>query len=254
MHRRTALVALLVTLFIAGCGGGSSNSTTDRPTLRVSAASSLTTAFTAYGKAFAPAQVSSQFAASDALAAQIEGGARPDVYAAANDILPAKLHAEGLVTVPVAFATNRLVLAVPAGSPITGLDGIGAHGVTLAVGAAGVPIGDYTAKVLARLPATERQAIERNVRSREPDVASIAARVREGAVDAGFVYATDVRAAKGTLRAIELPAALQPTVVYGAAVVRGSAHPEQAAAFVAGLRRGAGAAALRAAGFGPPPR
>jgi ABC-type molybdate transport system substrate-binding protein len=53
------------------------------------------------------------------------------------------------------------------------------------------------------------------------------------------------------VRAIQLPAALQPRVGYAAAVVRGSAHLPQARAFVAGLLRGAGRADLTANGFLP---
>ena len=91
------------------------------------------------------------------------------------------------------------------------------------------------------------------MRSEEPDVAGIVGKLAQGAVDAGFVYATDVAAAGGALRGIALPARLEPQVAYAAAVVRNAPHPAQARAFVAGLARGAGAQALRAAGFEPPP-
>ena len=91
------------------------------------------------------------------------------------------------------------------------------------------------------------------MRSEEPDVAGITGKLTQGAVDAGFLYASDVRATDDKLRAIELPDALQPTVAYGVAVVKGAKQREQARAFVAGLLDGAGADALRAAGFEPPP-
>jgi hypothetical protein len=42
-------------------------------------------------------------------------------------------------------------------------------------------------------------------------------------------------------------------VTYGAGVVRGSGQPDLAGKFVAGLRRGDCARALKAAGFGPAP-
>jgi molybdate transport system substrate-binding protein len=74
-----------------------------------------------------------------------------------------------------------------------------------------------------------------------------------GAVEAGFVYLTDVVATRGKLRAIELPARLRPAVVYAVAVVRGAPHANEARAFVAGLNGPRGRAALRAAGFGPAP-
>ena len=45
------------------------------------------------------------FAGSDELAAQIRGGAKPDVYAAANAKLPRALNREGLLGAPVAFAS-----------------------------------------------------------------------------------------------------------------------------------------------------
>src|SRR5439155_14649472 len=87
-----------------------------KPRLRVSAAASLKSAFTAYAAGFSQARTSMSFAASDQLAAQIRAGARPDVFAAANAKLPDALFADGLVRRPVAFARNRLVIAVPAGS------------------------------------------------------------------------------------------------------------------------------------------
>ena len=249
MRRRALSLALVAALAAAaGCGGGSGP-----PALKVSAAASLKAALTRYaGEGGARAAFS--FAGSDELAAQIRAGGRPDVFAAANSRLPEELFAAGRLERPVPFATNRLVLAVPAASEIATVAGAGRPGVAVAVGAPRVPVGAYTREVLARLgPATAR-AILANVRSEEPDAGSIVAKLTQGGAEAGFVYVTDVRASAGRLRAVAIPARFQPTVVYSAAVVRGSAHPAQARAFVDGLLEGAGAAALRAAGFGPPPR
>ena len=72
-------------------------------------------------------------------------------------------------------------------------------------------------------------------------MAGITGKLTQGAVDAGFLYASDVRATDDKLKAIELPDALQPTVAYGVAVVKGAKQPEQAKAFIAGLLDGAGA-------------
>jgi len=125
--------------------------------------------------------------------------------------------------------------------------------VTIAIGAKDVPVGSYTRTVLDKLPASQRQAILANVRSEEPDVAGISGKLTQGAVDAGFLYISDVRASDGKLKAIELPTRLQPSVAYGVAVVKGAKHPDQARAFIAGLLNGAGAKALKNAGFEPPP-
>ncbi|MEA2306118.1 MAG: molybdate transport system substrate-binding protein [Solirubrobacteraceae bacterium] len=246
-------VTVLATLPLAGCGGDASTSATSRPDLKVSAAASLQRALTAYGEGFDQARARFSFAGSDELAAQIRAGGRPDVYAAANAKLPDALHAEGLVDAPVAFARNRLTLAVPAhGGRVASLADLARPGVTLAIGSPTVPIGAYTRTVLDRLPAGEGKAILANARSQEPDVAGIVGKVSQGAVDAGFVYVSDVRASKGALKAIALPDRLQPEVTYEAAVVRGTRHAAAARAFVAGLVAGAGQRALLAAGFLPP--
>ena len=84
--------------------------------------------------------------------------------------------------------------------------------------------------MLAKLGPAERKAILGNVRSEEPDVTGIVGKLTEGAVDAGFTYVTDVQATDGKLKAIQLPASLQPVVAYGVAVVKGTGHPVQAAA------------------------
>lgn len=246
-----ALAALTaLTLLVTACGGGDGSG---RPELTVSAAASLNQAFTAYGKQFDDATVRFSFAGSDELAAQIEQGVKPDVYAAANTKLPDQLHAKGLVAKPVVFAGNRLVLAVPKGSAIRSLADVEQPGVKLAVGSPAVPVGSYTRTVLDQLPASERDAVLANVRSEEPDVAGIVGKLTQGAVDAGFVYVSDVHGTDGKLEAIALPARLQPSVAYGIAVVEGAKHPQEARAFIDGLVSGAGRDALEGAGFEPPP-
>jgi molybdate transport system substrate-binding protein len=127
-------------------------------------------------------------------------------------------------------------------------------GVKLAIGSATVPIGSYTRQVLSGLPGAERNRILANVRTAEPDVAGIIGKLTQGAVSAGFVYETDVEAAGGSLKAIRLPARLQPTVVYAAAIVKGTRHHEQAKQFIDGLVGGTGQDDLRKAGFLPLPR
>ena len=247
-------LTLAATLGLAACGGGDDNgSGGDRPRLVVSAASSMTEALTACAPKFERATVRLSFAGSDELAAQIRQGLKPDVFAAANTILPRDLNDEGLLSTPVEFATNELVLAVPRDSDIRSLDDLSRDGVKIAIGSGSVPIGSYTRDVLSRLPKAESEAILGNVRSNEPDVKGIVGKLTQGAADAGFVYVTDVNATDGKLTAIALPNDLQPTATYAAGVVKGANQPAEAHAFVDGLLHGACAEELDKAGFGAAP-
>jgi molybdate transport system substrate-binding protein len=242
------LVLLLPLLLLAGCGGGSGGQ------LRVDAAASLTDVF----RQLDP-KASFEFAGSDQLAFQLEQGAKADVYASASPKYPQKLYVEKLVEQPRAFATNSLVLIVPRGDPgqVTGLGSLLDPAVKLVEGAKGVPVGDYTRKVLAsycgrvRLPPGAKCPAARVV-SEEQDVKGVVAKVALGEADAGFAYVTDVQAAGGKVRAIALDPILQPTVSYQLAVVRGAKHREAAERFVALVTGPRGRAALKAAGFGLP--
>ncbi len=248
--RRATIAAVAALALLAGVLAGCGSSQKD---LTVSAAASLQSAFTEYAKTLKNMKVHYSFAGSDALAAQIEQGVHPDVFASANTKLPAALYAKHLVEKPVVFAGNRLVLAVPAGSDIHSIADLAKPGTTIAVGTATVPVGTYTETVLGRLPPAVKAQITKNIRDREPDVTGIVGKLSEGAVDAGFLYATDVKAAGGKLEAIALPAALEPGVAYGIAVVSGTSHATQAREFIDGLLHGEGRSELRKAGFLVPP-
>ena len=253
MRRRPALALLGLCALVAGCADDAGGAGGGTPRLVVSAAASMKDALGACAPRFSGADVKLSFAGSDELAAQIRQGLKPDVFASANTKLPDALHAEGKLSDAVKFATNSLVLAVPADSQLRSLDDIARPGVKLAIGSGGVPIGSYTREVLARLPAAKSEAVLANVRSNEPDVSGIVGKLTQGAVDAGFVYRSDVEATEGRTQAIALPARLQPTVVYAAGVVTGAKQPRAARRFVEGLRSGGCAGALEQAGFGPPP-
>jgi molybdate transport system substrate-binding protein len=250
--RRLAALAALLGLVLSACGDDDT-ATADKPRLVVSAAASMTEALEACTPSFEGATLRLSFAGSDELAAQIRQGLKPDVFAAANTRLPAELHEEGRLDEPAEFATNELVIAVPADSSVRSIDELGAPGLKLAIGSESVPIGSYTRETLAKLPAAREQAILANVRSNEPDVKGIVGKLTQGAADAGFVYVTDVNAANGELKAVKLPKELEPEVTYAAGVVVGAREPVQARAFVDGLLDGPCADALADAGFGPAP-
>jgi molybdate transport system substrate-binding protein len=237
----SALVAAVALFVLAGCGGG------DDSELRISAASSLR-ALSEYDSG----NVRISYGGSDDLAAQIRQGVDVDVYAAANTELPDQLYREGLVEKPVVFVANRLVIAVRPGSDIDSVDDLAGPGTKVAIGSKSVPVGKYAREVVARL-GDGGDRILSNVRAEEPDVKGVVGKVATGAVDAGFVYITDVAASDGRIRAVELPEDLQPSVNYAAAVVKRSGDAEAARAYVRGLAGdGEGARILREAGFEPP--
>lgn len=252
-HFSTARAALrlvpvaFAALALSGCGSGG-----EEATLTVLGASSLTEALGRYGDGFAGATVRSSFAGSDQLAAQIRQGARADVFASADTAYPAELHREGLAEQPVVFARNRLVAVTSKSSDLTSLADLARPGTKIVIGDSSVPVGEYTREVLGRLPAAERAAILDNVRSEEPEVSSVLAKVVDGAAEAGFVYVTDARTVTGEVRTLAIPNRLQPDVAYAAAVLSDSAEPELARRYLEGLLHGRGAAELHEAGFLPP--
>ena len=255
------LVIALALFGAAGCGPASSPTT-----LTVLAAASLRDAFraigTAYSSTHAGITLTFSFDASSTLRAQVEQGAPVDLFASADVANPDQLVNAGRTIGPaVPFAGNRLALIVPAANPagIAAPADIGRPGVKVLTASPNVPIAMYATKVIANLAAEPgaaagfAAAVERNIVSREDNVAAVVAKVVLDEADAGFVYATDARAAGATVRIIQLPDRDNVTATYAAVVVRQAQDPVAAAAFVAWLASPGGQAVLAPFGFTAPP-
>lgn len=226
--------------------------------LTVSAAASLTNAFSALGPLFqaryAGTTVVFNFAASDTLLAQIAKGAPVDVFAAADQDAMDRAERQQLL-VPGSrrdFVGNALVMIVPVdGAPgITAPADLQRPGIRrVAIGnPASVPVGRYAKGALqaaglwaglepkAVLAQSVRQALDY---------------VARGEVDAGFVYATDAAIARGKVTvALRIPSTTP--ITYPIAVVAHSKHANEARAFIAFVRSARGRALLADAGFRAP--
>jgi molybdate transport system substrate-binding protein len=216
----------------------------------VYAASSLSDAFPAL-----TGSATYNFAASNTLQAQIERGAPADVFASASPKEAQALYAEGRCARPVTFATNTLVLLVPASNPghVRSVYTLRAGGRRISIGNAGVPVGAYTRRLLARLHLSS--ILTRNTVSQESNVSQVTSKVALGSADAGFVYRTDARAAGRRVRALTLPRYAQPPVRYQlCAVKRRGANTTAAQAFIRRVVSTAGRRTLQRFGFGLPPR
>lgn len=262
-----AAVAAAVTLLAGACGksssSGGSGGTPAVTTLTVLAAASLTNVFPLIGSDFTEANpnisLRFEFAGTDDLAAQIEQGSPADVFAGASTKYGDQLSGEGLIQAPAAFATNRLVLIVPAANPagISGPQDLARPGVKLVIGAETVPVGSYTRTVLSNLDRSYGSGysskVLANVVSDEDAVTSVLSKVRLGEADAGFVYVTDALSSGSDVKVIELPAQAQAVATYPIAVVKDSEVAAAAARFTSFVLGRQGQAELRKAGFGPPP-
>ena len=239
--RHFLCIALAVAaLGAAGCGGENAEPVT------VYAAASLRDAFPAIDTS--PRY---NFAGSNQLQTQIERGAPADVFASASAKEPQALHAGGRCSPPVAFASNAIVLIVPAGNPgnVTSLESLtSGPRRRLAVGTNDVPVGKYTRELLETAGADA--ILTRNTVSNEANVSSLTSKVALGSADAGFAYNTDARSAGDRVEVIRLPAELQPKIQYLLCAVRKS---EAAQAFIDKVTSDAGRRVLERQGFGPPP-
>lgn len=235
-----SLVVVVMLAALAGCSGGG-----DDEALVVFAASSLK----GVAAEIDPA-AELVYGGSNDLAAQIRDGAEADVFLSASKTPLEELRADGTVELPVVFASNRLVVVVPADNPsgATALADLSRAGMKLVLGAEGVPIGDYAREALAAASLQEALA---QVVSLEEDVKGVLGKVALGEADAGIVYATDAQAAGEDVRSFPVPDRYQPEVRYYAALV--SPARENAREYVKLLLGDKGRAVLSRAGFLPPP-
>jgi molybdate transport system substrate-binding protein len=247
MRLRALAAAVAVSLAVASSVLAAAGSSANAPRLTVFAAASLTDVFP---KIDPHARYS--FGGSNMLAAQIQQGLPADVFASANTKLPYALHRQGLVTTPFVFTSNRLVIVVRRGDPlgIRGVRDLERSGVRIVMAAAGVPVGDYTRTVLARLGLSD---LVGKAVSQETDVREVLAKVVLGEADAGFVYATDAKPVARQVSVVRIAPSAQPRVEYAAAAVKSSKHLAAAKAWVRRLRSKAAQKKLRAAGFLPIP-
>lgn len=262
--KRLSVVVAIASLIAAACsddgptmGGGETAPAQERGDLTVSAASSLTDAFSEIGKAFEKANpgttVAFNFGPSDGLAGQIDEGAPVDVFASASPTWMDSVQDDGPgVTSRVNFAQNRLAIIVPAGNPagIESLDDLTEDGVQLVLAAEGVPAGDYAREILRDAGISE--AALANVVSNEEDVRAVITKLIAGDADAGIGYVTDVTpAVSDRVRLIPIPDEVNVVATYPIAVVNGTQEADLAKGFVEYVL-GDGQQTLAEYGFLPP--
>jgi molybdate transport system substrate-binding protein len=230
----------------------------DRSPITVFAAASLTNVLQELGDAFtkdSSIPVRFSFAASSALARQIENGSRADMFFSADLEWMDYLQTRSLIRPATRHDVlgNQLVLIAPADSKVTlKIQPHFALAATLGKGrlATGdpdsVPVGRYAHEALANLGVWD-EVSARLVRA--DSVRSALAFVDRGEATLGIVYATDALIDKNVRVVDTFPAGSHMPIIYPAALTVG-AKPD-AAKFLAYIRGPAGDAAFRRYGFTP---
>jgi molybdate transport system substrate-binding protein len=248
------LVASLLGVPPAVDAQGGAPASSLRGEIVVSAAASLTDAFAELGDRFRTVhpqvRVRFNFGSSTALVAQIQSGAPATVFASADRLSQERLLRSGnLVSVPRALARNTLQIAVKPGNPMrigSLADLVGAG--TVALCAKTVPCGVYAASVLTRSGVTlAESSITRGV-----DAKATLASAAFGDAVAAIVYATDVRAAGGSVRAVEIPSRYNVRALYGISLVRDGPNRAVGQGFVNFVLSAEGRSVLRKYGFVAP--
>jgi molybdate transport system substrate-binding protein len=224
--------------------------------ITVFAAASLREVFEDLGKAFeakSGVKVHVNLAGSQELRTQIENGAKPDVFASADQKHMDALLKAKLVTAPKVFARNTPVIIVPRDNPakIASFQDL-PKAKKIVIGVPEVPIGNYTLQILDKAGTDFKQKVLANVASRELNVRQVLAKVTLGEADAGVVYRTDAMAGKDKVAIIDIPAKVNVVAEYPVAVLAKAPEAAAARAFVDLLLSADGQKRLAAAGFVAP--
>lgn len=228
-RRRIVLVSLLGGLFVAAC---SPPENTPAAPVTVFAAASLTDALgeiaTVYERTSGqPVRLS--FAASGAVARQIQAGAPADVVMLADAVWMDRLQAADRLAPGTRsdLLGNTLVVIAPSDAPVDA-DPLGALAVRrgeLVIGdPESVPAGAYARAWLqtsGRWDSLEARIVT------AADVRAVRTFVQRGEAALGIVYRSDAIGTAGVRIVVEPPESEQPPIVYPVAATRGAAGKAQ---------------------------
>ena len=244
----------------------------DRTELIVFAAASMTETLTElkdkYEKANPDVTITCNFDSSGTLKTQIQEGADCDLFISAA---PKQMNAldascdkeknpDGLDFVlqgsRINLLENKVALVVPEGNPkgvksfdqLVGL--LKAGDVFLAMGNSDVPVGQYTQKILAFYELNEEELAKAGLLTYGTNVKEVTTQVKEASVDCGVVYGTDAFSAG--LEVVDTATKeMCGQVIYPAAVLNVSKHPEAAQAFLDYLTGEEATEVFEGVGFSP---
>lgn len=268
-------IALLIALMMALtalCVPAAAESSTE---LIVFAAASMTETLTelktAYEAANPGVSLILSFESSGTLKTQIQEGAECDLFISAGQkqmnqlgiSADAAVNTEGLDMVlqgsRINLLENKVALVVPEGNPkgIESFDDLaeklGAGTVFMAMGNSDVPVGQYTQKILAFYGLDEAALANAGTLTYGTNVKEVTTQVKAASVDCGVVYGTDAFSA-GLEIVDTATAEMCGQVIYPAAVMKESRHPEAAQAFLTWLTGEEASAVFSAVGFTPVPQ
>ncbi len=256
--RRSWLILCCSALCLTGCNRTAlptaEKSAPDAgPPVLVFAAVGTTNALDEIKAAFAKqngTEVRSNYAASSALAQQIANGAEADVFISADLKWGEFVAGKTPVARQRHLLGNRLVVIVPADSPlklpkVDDLLGEQVKRLALADPMA-APVGKYAKQALTKLGLWDK--LQAKVAS-AGDVRQALAFVETGAAEAGIVYATDARVSRKVRVAAEIPPGLTAPVRYPALLLKRAEANPKAVAFYEYLSSPEAKRVFEAAGF-----
>ena len=240
--------------------------------LIVFAAASMTETLTQIAelyKAVAPnVALTFNFDSSGTLKTQIQEGADCDLFISAGqkqmnqlDITAKpEVNTDGLDFVlegsRINLLENRVTLCVAEGND-KGIDSfetlaekLKSGEVLMAMGNSDVPVGQYTQKILAYFNLDEEALAKAGAITYGTNVKEVTTQVKASSVDCGVVYCTDAYSA-GLTPVAYATAEMCGQVIYPAAVLKVSKHPEAAQAFLNYLTTPEAMAVFEAVGFAP---
>lgn len=249
MKKFLVLCVSALMLLMAGCGGeqasapasGKAPAKDAQPVeLHVAAAASLTDVMKeladTYEKDHPGVKLVFNFGSSGALQQAIENGGETDLfYSAAQKQMNALQDSGNLVEgTRKDLLENEVVLVVPkeGGKDIKSFENLTRSDIQhVALGEPkGVPVGQYTEEVLKKLGILDQVKAKAVYGS---DVRQVLSWTETGDSDCGVVYATDAAVSDKVKVAAKAPAGSHKPVIYPAAVIKGTKHPDEAKDFLA---------------------
>ncbi len=279
------LLALAMILALAACGESKAaepakeepvkeEPAPEKVEIIVFAAASMTETLTelkaVYETEHPEVTITFNFDSSGTLKTQIQEGADCDLFISAapkqmnalDKSCDAEKNPDGLDFVlqgsRIDLLENKVALVVPEGNPkgiesFDQLSGLLKEGeILFATGNSDVPVGQYTQKIFAFYELNEEELAAAGKLTYGTNVKEVTTQVKEGSVDCGVVYATDAFSAGLTI-VDTATKDMCGQVIYPAAVLNVSKHPEAAQAFLDFLKTDAAMAVFEAVGFSPAP-